>query len=71
MAGFCKAATLEEIGEHGHVLTPGRYVGAVAIEDDGVPFEERFAELRETLAKQFAAAEDLTGIIQKKLEKVS
>ena len=39
--GFCKSATLEEIGEHGHVLTPGRYVGAAAVEDDGVPFEER------------------------------
>ena len=28
--GFCKAATLEEIRKHGHVLTPGRYVGAEA-----------------------------------------
>ena len=28
--GFCKAATLEEIRSHGHVLTPGRYVGAEA-----------------------------------------
>src|SRR5262249_50372075 len=26
--GFCKAATLDEIRKHGHVLTPGRYVGA-------------------------------------------
>jgi type I restriction enzyme M protein len=35
--GFCKSATLEEIGKHGHVLTPGRYVGAAAQEDDGEP----------------------------------
>lgn len=33
--GFCKSATLEEIAEHGHVLTPGRYVGTEAVEDDG------------------------------------
>ena len=66
--GFCKAATLEEIGEHGHVLTPGRYVGAAALEDDGVPFEERFAELRATLAVQFSDAAELNDRIQKKLE---
>ena len=30
-AGFCKAAKLEEIEKHGHVLTPGRYVGAAAL----------------------------------------
>jgi type I restriction enzyme M protein len=43
--GFCKAATLDEIGKHGHVLTPGRYVGAEAAEDDGEPFEEKMMRL--------------------------
>ena len=43
--GFCKSATTDEIREHGYVLTPGRYVGAAEIEDDGVPFEEKMAEL--------------------------
>ena len=33
--GFCKAAVLEEVRKHGHVLTPGRYVGAEAPEEDG------------------------------------
>ena len=40
-SGFCKSATLEEIRKHGCVLTPGRYVGAEAQEDDGEPFEEK------------------------------
>ena len=40
VAGFCKSAKLEEVRTHGHVLTPGRYVGAEEVEDDGQPFEE-------------------------------
>ncbi|HNS03857.1 MAG TPA: class I SAM-dependent DNA methyltransferase, partial [Anaerolineae bacterium] len=39
--GFCKAATLEEIRQHGHILTPGRYVGAAQVEEEGEPFEEK------------------------------
>jgi type I restriction enzyme M protein len=35
VAGFCKSATLDEIRSHGHVLTPGSYVGAEEVEDDG------------------------------------
>ena len=69
-SGFCKVATLEETREHNHVLTPGRYVGAAEAETDGVPFKVRFAELKETLAEQFAEAEELNVHIQKKLEKI-
>ncbi len=69
--GFCRAATLEEIRRHGHVLTPGRYVGAAAAEADDEPFEERFAALKETLAEQFAEAEELNARIWKKLEGVT
>ena len=47
--GFCRRATLEEVRKHGHVLTPGRYVGAEAQEDDGEPFAEKFAHLRRQL----------------------
>ncbi|MBB3066002.1 type I restriction-modification system subunit M [Limibacillus halophilus] len=68
--GFCKAATLEEIREHNHVLTPGRYVGAEAAEEDDVPFEERFTELKETLAEQFAEAETLSSTIEAKLAQI-
>lgn len=68
--GFCKSASLDEINAHGYVLTPGRYVGAEALEADGEPFEQRFAALKETLAEQFAEAEELSALIQAKLEEV-
>ncbi|WDT72993.1 MAG: N-6 DNA methylase [Candidatus Manganitrophus sp.] len=53
--GFCKAATLDGIRKHGHVLTPGRYVGAEAQEDDGEPFEEKMRRLSTTLREQIEA----------------
>ena len=65
--GFCKAATLDEIRTHNHVLTPGRYVGAADIEDDDVPFEERFAALKAKLEGQFDEADTLTAMIRAKL----
>ena len=68
--GFCKAAMLEEIREYGHVLTPGRYIGAAQEDADDVPFDERFAELKDILAVQFAEAEELTALIEMKLEEV-
>ena len=57
--GFCKAATLEEVRSHGHVLTPGRYVGAMDVDDEAVPFEERFSALRKILLNQFDLARGL------------
>jgi type I restriction enzyme M protein len=50
--GFCKSATLDEIRAHGHVLTPGRYVGAKAAVDDGQPFEAKMATLTAQLRDQ-------------------
>jgi len=66
--GFCKSATLKEIEAHGHVLTPGRYVGAEEIEDDGVPFEEKMAELSAELYEQMTEAEELDAAIRQNLE---
>lgn len=65
--GFCKAATLEEVRGHGHVLTPGRYVGAEEMEEDEIGFAERFAALRKTLEGQLAEAETLTATIRERL----
>jgi type I restriction enzyme M protein len=66
--GFCKSATLEEIRKHGHVLTPGRYVGAQAQEDDGEPFEEKMRSLTETLRQQQAEAAKLDAAIEANLK---
>lgn len=67
MPGFCKSATTDEIKEHGYVLTPGRYVGAAKVKDDGIPFEEKMAELSATLYEQFAEAKELDKVIRKNL----
>jgi len=68
--GFCKSASLEEIRSHGHVLTPGRYVGAAEAEEDAVPFAERFAMLQKKLDAEFAEAERLTATIRERLSSV-
>ena len=68
IAGFCKSAKKEEIAEHGFVLTPGRYVGAEAIEDDGEPFEEKMKRLTEQLHEQFAESSKLEASIRSNLE---
>jgi type I restriction enzyme M protein len=65
--GFCKSAKLEEIRAHGHVLTPGRYVGAADIEDDGEPFEDKMKRLTGILAEQFAESAVLGKAIRSNL----
>ena len=62
--GFCKSATLEEIRAHGCVLTPGRYVGAEAVEEDDEPFEERMNKLAAKLEEQFAESARLEKVIR-------
>jgi type I restriction enzyme M protein len=68
--GFCKSAKLEEIRGHNYVLTPGRYVGAADIEDDELPFAERFAALKAKLELQFAEADKLAATIRARLAQV-
>ncbi|TYO98702.1 type I restriction enzyme M protein [Geothermobacter ehrlichii] len=68
--GFCKSATLDDIRKHGHVLTPGRYVGAEAQEDDGEPFEEKMKRLVAQLKEQQAEAAKLDAAIARNLEEL-
>ena len=61
--GYCKSATLADIRKHDFVLTPGRYVGAAPLEDDGIPFETKMAEMSQTLYEQMDQAKALDQTI--------
>jgi len=67
LPGFCKSATTSEIAAHGHVLTPGRYVGAEEAQDDGDPFEEKMPRLVAQLHAQFAESAKLEEAIKANL----
>ena len=66
--GFCRSVTLDEIAQHGHVLTPGRYVGAADLEDDGIAFETKMQELTQTLYRQLDQAAELDQAIRQNME---
>jgi type I restriction enzyme M protein len=68
--GFCKSARLEEVRKHGHVLTPGRYVGAERQEDDGEPFEQKVTRLVAQLREQQAEAAKLDAAIARNLKEL-
>ena len=68
VAGFCKSATTAEIAAHGHVLTPGRYVGAEEVADDGDPFEEKMPRLVAELHAQFVESAKLEAQIKANLK---
>ena len=65
--GFCKSETNKGIGKHGFVLTPGRYVGAEALEDDGEPFTEKYPQLLAELEECFDEGERLMGVVRERL----
>lgn len=67
VAGFCRSVTLAEIAEHGHVLTPGRYVGAEAVDDDDEAFADKMQKLTETLGEQMEKGVKLDQSIRQKL----
>jgi type I restriction enzyme M protein len=67
VAGFCKSVKLEEIAKHGHVLTPGRYVGAEEVEDDDEAFAEKMSRLIEQLGEQMAKGAELDALIRQRL----
>jgi type I restriction enzyme M protein len=68
--GFCKSAARDEIAAHGHILTPGRYVGAEDVEEDREPFEERMKRLVATLRQQMEEAAKLKGAIATNLKEL-
>ena len=70
VAGFCKSASMEDIRKHGHVLTPGRYVGAAQQEDDGEPFEEKMARLSAQWREQRVEAARLDAAIEANMKEL-
>ena len=68
--GFCKGVILDEIRNHGYVLTPGRYVGVEDVEEDEIPFEERMPQLSAKLYELLAEADRLGTTIKKNLERL-
>ena len=67
IAGYCRSVPLSEIAEHGHVLTPGRYVGAEEVEDDDEAFAVKMQQLTEKLSEQMAKGAELDVLIRQKL----
>jgi type I restriction enzyme M protein len=68
--GFCQSATVEDIRQHDHILTPGRYVGAADLEGDGEPFEEKMERLTDQLRDQTKQSAKLDKIIWANLEDI-
>lgn len=67
IAGFCRSVKLSEIAEHGHVLTPGRYVGAEEVEDDDEAFADKMQKLTAQLGEQMTKGAELDRLIRQKL----
>lgn len=68
--GFCASAKVELVTEHGFVLTPGRYVGAEDLKDDGEPIAEKLARLKAELFAAFDESERLQQRVREALERV-
>ena len=70
LPGFCKSATLAEIKASDYTLTPGRYVGAPEVEDDGEPIEEKINRLTTDLYEQFDESARLENLVRSQLGRV-
>ena len=68
--GFCKSSTIKEVEENNYVLTPGRYVGTEDVEDDGISFEDKVAEMSQNLSAHFIESIELQERIKQNLKKV-
>ena len=66
-AGFCAVKTLDDIAAQDYILTPGRYVGIAAQEDDGEPFTEKMDRLTTELSELFKESHRLEDEIRKQL----
>ena len=65
--GICRVATLDLIAKHGFVLTPGRYVGAADVEEEGESFDLKMLRLAAELRESLKEAEKLNAKIKSHL----
>jgi len=71
LPGFCKSATLAEIKTADYALTPGRYVGAADVEDDGEPIEDKIERLTKDLFEQFDESSRQEKVVREQLGRLS
>ncbi|HWF29976.1 MAG TPA: type I restriction-modification system subunit M [Mycobacterium sp.] len=69
--GFCKSVSLDDIAAAGYALTPGRYVGAAAAEDDGEPVDEKVARLTKDLLVAMDESARLETVVRRHVERLS
>ncbi|WP_246136491.1 type I restriction-modification system subunit M [Leekyejoonella antrihumi] len=69
--GFCKSATLAEIKEAGYALTPGRYVGAPELEDDGEPIDQKIERLSKELFEAMDESARLDAVVREQLGRLA
>ncbi|MEW1980583.1 class I SAM-dependent DNA methyltransferase [Citricoccus sp. NPDC079358] len=69
--GFCYSASLEEIKAADYALTPGRYVGAAEVEDDGEPIDEKIDRMTKELFAQFDESERLAAVVRAQLGRIA
>lgn len=70
VSGFCKSTTLEDIQKHGHILTPGRYVGDEEQEKDGETFDEKMKYLTTQLSEQLKQAQEIDDEMRRQLARL-
>jgi type I restriction enzyme M protein len=68
--GFCKSVSLDEIRAASYVLTPGRYVGAPAGEDDEEPVDEKIARLTKDLLAALDESTGLERVVREQVERL-
>lgn len=62
--GFCRSVTLDAIEGAGFILSPGRYVGTEAVDEDVLPLGERLDEALADLETAFATNEALAAQVR-------
>lgn len=70
IVGLCKIATIDEIAEKNYSFTPGAYVCAAEVEDDGVDFEARMKEIHQELLSLQAESNELMNTISQNIREM-